>query len=49
MEASRRDQFIPVFPTKEAYKMQQLYSKADIPWGELLDYYRMLQGTTISD
>ena len=49
MEASRRNQFIPVFPTGQAEKMQRLYSKADIPWDELLEYYRKLKETTISD
>jgi hypothetical protein len=49
MDLARKNIYTPVLPTEAAQQLQRFYSKSDVPWEEIYEWYRQLNHTTISE
>jgi len=49
MDRSRRNYFEPFFPSERAERIAKEYSFADVPWTDLFNFSRYLQGKPISE
>jgi hypothetical protein len=49
MDWSRKNHFIPFYPSDTAEMLVQQHSFADVPWEDLYNFSRYLEGKTISD
>jgi hypothetical protein len=49
MDRSRKNYFLPFYPSDRAYMIAKQHSLADVPWKDVFNFSRYLEGKTISD
>ena len=49
MDRSRKNYFLPFYPSDRAYMIAKQHSLANVPWKDAFNFSRYLEGKTISD